>query len=72
MPMDDWKKVSIFWDEHDQKFVGIYGDEYKPFVIGEENIDKFFADEDIKVMYIRNEMLNCDYAVYKGEENGKD
>lgn len=67
-PMGEWKKVTVFCDG--DKFHGIYGEEYKPFVLGQDNIDHFLNDE-LSVMYIRNENLECDYAVYKGEENGE-
>ena len=69
-PMGEWKKVSVFYDG--EKFHGIYGEEYKPFVLGDDNVDNFISSDE-KVMYIRNENLECDYAVYKGdEENGED
>lgn len=67
-PMGEWKKVSVFYDG--EKFHGIYGEEYKSFVLGDDNVDNFISS-DAKVMYIRNENLECDYAVYKGEENGE-
>lgn len=66
---DEWKKVTVFYS--DGAFRGIYGEEYKPFVLGTDNVDNF-RDTNVKVMYIRNENLECDYAVYKGEENGED
>lgn len=65
---DEWKKVTVFYDKGG--FHGIYGEEYKPFVLGEENVENFAATN-AKVMYIRNENLECDYAVYKGEEDGE-
>lgn len=65
---DEWKKVTVFYS--DGAFRGIYGEEYKPFVLGADNVDNF-RDTNVKVMYIRNENLECDYAVYKGEENGE-
>lgn len=65
---DEWKKVSVFYDG--EKFHGIYGEEYKPFVLGNDNVDNFISS-DVKVMYIRNENLECDYAVYKGEDDGE-
>jgi uncharacterized protein YpuA (DUF1002 family) len=70
--MDDvtWKKVSVFWNEEEDKFFGIYGDEYKPFIFGDDNLEAFKEDETKNVIYIRNENLKCDYAVYKGENNG--
>lgn len=67
-PMGEWKKVSVFYDG--EKFHGIYGEEYKSFVLGDDNVDNFISS-DAKVMYIRNENLECDYAVYKGEDNGE-
>ena len=68
VPMGTWKKATVFYDN--DKFHGIYGEEYKPFVLGQDNIDHFINDG-LSVMYIRNENLECDYAVYKGEENGE-
>lgn len=63
-----FNKCTVFYLEEDNKFITVYNEEVKPFVLGRVG-EEFISNPDYRVIYIRNEKLGVDYAVYKGEFN---
>lgn len=64
-----FNKCTVFYLEEDNKFITVYNEEVKPFVLGRVG-EEFISNPNYRVIYIRNEKLGVDYAVYKGEFNG--
>lgn len=68
-PDSGFTKLSVFYDGDDDIFRTVYNEECKPFIFGSAGEE--FKHSDASAIYIRNENLGVDYAVYKAQTSIK-